>query len=92
MDMNLKKLTNILTKLSKKYPNASVYIGRKDGSGLSENTYLIGEYLDYKHTNHRCFCVGGSFENSQELEDDGVVDFDEYQEEHENEKKKIDKI
>lgn len=75
--MNLKKLINKLTALSEKYPNAIVYIGRKDGSGLSENTYLIGEYTDDNLTNHRCFCVGGSFENSHELDDDGVVDFDE---------------
>lgn len=25
---------------------------------------------------HQCFCVGSSFENSQELESNGVVDFD----------------
>lgn len=76
--MNIKILIAALTELAKTYPNATVYIGHKDGSGSqdTEARYLLGEYVDSNSINHRAFCLGERLEITKDIDDPALYDFD----------------
>ena len=74
--MNIKILIKALTELAAKYPDATVYFGRKDGSAPEELIYLLGEYVDSKLCNHRAFCLGERLEVTRDLDDEAIYDFD----------------
>ena len=76
--MNIKNLIYALSELVKTYPNATVYIGHKDGSGSQdpEARYLVGEYVDSNLVNNRAFCLGERMEITKDIDDPAIYDFD----------------
>ena len=56
--MNINELIKCLQQVAEQHPNADIYFGHSDGSGIGEEVYLIGEYVDETFTNHRCCCIG----------------------------------
>jgi hypothetical protein len=71
--MNINELIKCLQRVAEQHPNADIYFGHSDGSGIDEEVYLIGEYVDETLTNHRCCCIGEHRCNHDKFE---VIDFD----------------
>lgn len=77
--MDINELIKCLQRVANKHPNAVVYFGHKDGTGVDDEVFLIGEYTDDELTNQRCCCIGERYGYNEIIDDDflEVVDFDE---------------